>query len=147
MDCWNQRYKFISKWKASGSGVSLIHSNGITISNWQGTFTTYSGEQITFKGRDINKNGKFVVLRTYFTDSSKISWYNGLVCLLDGHFDPQDKSFKCEGYELMWHGVGRIRTDDLQRPRLASYQARQQPQYRKQLSSPIIRYYASLHKL
>ena len=42
-----------------------------------------------------------------------------------------------------WHGVGRIWTGDLQRPRLASYQARQQPQYRKQLSRPIIRYYVS----
>lgn len=87
--------------KASSSGVSLIYSNGITISNWQGTFTTYSGEQITFKGRDINKNGKFVVLRTYFTDSPELLWMNGLVCLMDGFFDSQDKSFKCDGYELM----------------------------------------------
>jgi hypothetical protein len=87
--------------KATGSGTSVIYINGISMSNWQGTFTAYTGEQIAFKGRDVNKNGKFVVLRTYFTDSSKISWYNGLVCLLDGHFDPQDKSFKCEGYELM----------------------------------------------
>ena len=29
--------------------------------------------------------------------------------------------------ELLDHGAGRIRTDDLQRPRLASYQARRQP--------------------
>jgi hypothetical protein len=87
--------------KASGSGISLIHSNGISISNWQGIFTTNSGEQITFKGRDMNKNGKFVVLRTYFTDSPELSWMDGLVCLVDGHFDSQDKSFKCEGYELM----------------------------------------------
>lgn len=87
--------------KASGSGISLIHSNGISISSWQGIFTTYSGEQISFKGRDVNKNGKFVVLRTYFTDSPKLSWMDGLVCLVDGHFDSQDKSFKCEGYELM----------------------------------------------
>ena len=87
--------------KASSSGVSLIYSNGITISNWQGTFTIYSGEQITFKGKDINKNGKFVVLRTYFTDSPELLWMNGLVCLMDGFFDSQDKSFKCDGYELM----------------------------------------------
>jgi len=87
--------------KASGSGISLIHSNGISISNWQGMFTTHNGEQIIFKGRDMNKNGKFVVLRTYFTDSLELSWMNGLVCLLDGHFDSQDKSFKCDGYELM----------------------------------------------
>ncbi len=87
--------------KASGSEFSLIHSNGISISNWQGIFTTNSGQQITFKGRDMNKNGKFVVLRTYFTDSPELSWMDGLVCLVDGHFDSQDKSFKCEGYELM----------------------------------------------
>ncbi len=87
--------------KASGSGISIIHSNGISISNWQGIFTTYSGEQISFKGRDVSKNGKFVVLRTYFTDSSELSWMDGLVCLVDGHFESQDKSFKCEGYELM----------------------------------------------
>ena len=87
--------------KATGSGISLIHSNGISISNWQGIFNTNSGEQISFKGRDMNKNGKFVVLRTYFTDSPKLSWMDGLVCLVDGHFDSQDKSFKCEGYELM----------------------------------------------
>jgi hypothetical protein len=78
-----------------------MHSNGISISSWQGIFTTNSGKQITFKGRDVNKNGKFVVLRTYFTDSAELSWMNGLVCLVDGHFDSQDKSFKCEGYELM----------------------------------------------
>ena len=80
---------------------SLIHSNGISISNWQGIFTASTGEQIRFKGRDMSKNDKFVVLRTYFTDSVELSWMNGLVCLVYGHFDSQDKSFKCEGYELM----------------------------------------------
>jgi hypothetical protein len=87
--------------KASGSGTSLIHSNGISLSSWQGIFTTNSGEQITFKGKDVNKNSKFVVLRTYFTDSAELSWMNGLVCLVDGHFDSLAKTFKCEGYELM----------------------------------------------
>ncbi|HSA72681.1 MAG TPA: hypothetical protein VLD84_01890 [Nitrososphaeraceae archaeon] len=87
--------------KASGSGSSLIHSNGISISSWQGKFTTYSREVIIFKGRDINKNGGFTVLRTYFTDSLELSWINGLVCLLNGEFDSQDKVFRCEGYELM----------------------------------------------
>jgi hypothetical protein len=87
--------------KATGSGTSLIHTNGISISSWQGIFTTYSGERVTFKGRDVNKYGKFVVLRTYFTVSPNLSWMNGLVCLLDGHFDSQDKSFRCKGYELM----------------------------------------------
>ncbi|MGC2431844.1 MAG: hypothetical protein WA393_12475, partial [Nitrososphaeraceae archaeon] len=28
---------------ASGSGTSLIHSNGISISNWQGIFTASTG--------------------------------------------------------------------------------------------------------
>ena len=87
--------------KASGSGASLIHSNGISISSWQGIFTTNGREVIKFKGRDVNKNGKFVVLRTYFIDSLELSWINGLVCLVNGHFDSQDKVFKCEGYELM----------------------------------------------
>ena len=35
-------------------------------------------------------------------------------------------------------GAGRIRTDDLQRPRLASYQARQQPPQQSISNSPII---------
>ena len=101
---WTAEIKGINPFpsgKASGSGISLIHSNGISISNWQGTFTTYSGEQITFKGRDMNKNDKFVVLRTYFTDAPELQWMNGLICLVDGHFDSQNKSFKCDGYELM----------------------------------------------
>lgn len=87
--------------KASGSGSSLIHSNGISISSWQGIFTTHSREVIRFKGRDVNKNCKFIVLRTYFTDSFELSWLNGLVCLVNGDFDSEDKVFKCEGYELM----------------------------------------------
>jgi hypothetical protein len=87
--------------KGSGNGNSLIHSNGISISNWQGVMTTDNGEQISFKGRDVNKNGKFVVLRTYFTELPELSWMNGLVCLLDGQFDSESNSFTCEGYELM----------------------------------------------
>ena len=83
--------------KASGSGSSLIHSNGISISSWQGIFTTHSREVITFKGRDINKNGKFVVLRTYFTDSLELSWINGLVCLVNGDFDSKTKSLNVKG--------------------------------------------------
>ena len=37
--------------KASGSGSSLIHSNGISISNWQGIFTTHSREVTTIQGK------------------------------------------------------------------------------------------------
>jgi hypothetical protein len=40
------------------------------------------GEQIAFKGRDMNKNGKFVVIRTYSTDSKKLRWLNGLVDII-----------------------------------------------------------------
>ena len=101
---WTAEIKGINPFpngKASGSGTSLIHSNGISISSWQGIFITNSGERISFKGRDVNKKDKFVVLRTYFTDSQELSWMNGLVCILDGHFDSQDKLFRCEGYELM----------------------------------------------
>jgi hypothetical protein len=87
--------------KASGSGNSFIYSNGISISNWQGVLTTNRGEQISFKERDVNKKGKFIVLRTYFTDLPELSWMNGLVCLVDGHFDSESNSFRCEGYELM----------------------------------------------
>ena len=87
--------------KGSGRGNSLIHNNGISISNWQGVMTTDKGEQISFKWRDVNKNGNYVVLRTYFTDLPELSWLNGLVCLLDGHFDSKSNSFRCEGYELM----------------------------------------------
>ena len=87
--------------KAVGSGSSMIYSNGISISSWQGKFTTHNREVITFKGRDVNKNGKFIVLRTYFTDSVELSWINGLVCLINGEFDSQDKVFRCEGYEFM----------------------------------------------
>src|SRR5215831_8472780 len=100
---WTAEVKGISPFpsgKGSGSGTSLIHSNGISISNWEGTFTTYDGEPITFKGRDMNKNNKFVVLRTYFTNSLELPWMNGLICLLDGYFDSEYKSFKCNGYEL-----------------------------------------------
>lgn len=87
--------------KGSGSGNSLIYSSGISISNWQGVMTTDKGEHISFKGRDVNKNGKYVVLRTYFTELPELSWINGLVCFLDGHFDPESNLFRCEGYELM----------------------------------------------
>jgi hypothetical protein len=79
----------------------MIHSNGISISRWQGKFTTRNREVITFNGRDVNKNGEFIVLRTYFTDSLELSWINGLVCLVKGEFDSQEKVFRCEGYEFM----------------------------------------------
>jgi hypothetical protein len=71
----------------------------------EGVFTTNNdddGEQIAFKGRDMNKNGKFVVIRTYSTDSKKLGWINGLVCLLEGTFNKNDNEFKSIGYEWIY---------------------------------------------
>ena len=88
---------------ANGSGRSYIHGNsGITISHWEGIFNTEDKqEQATFKGRDVNKNGKFVVLRTYFTQSEALGWMNGLVCILRGEFETSVGVFKSTGYELI----------------------------------------------
>ena len=83
---WNgdiKGYNSFPSGLATGSGRSYIHNNGsITISHWEGIFDTESKEQLTFKGRDMNKNGKFVVLRTFFTNSKALGWINGLVCIL-----------------------------------------------------------------
>jgi hypothetical protein len=89
--------------RATGSGRSYIHNNGITISHWQGELTTEDQEEqkLTFKGRDVNKNGKFVVLRSYFTESEILGWINGLVCILSGEFEPSAGLFKSTGYELI----------------------------------------------
>lgn len=87
--------------RAAGSGRSFIHDNGIAISQWEGIFNA-DDEQLTFKGRDMNKNGKFVVLRTYFTNSEALGWMNGLGCILSGEFETSIGGFKCTGYELMF---------------------------------------------
>jgi hypothetical protein len=87
-----------------GSGRSFIHdNNGIIISHWQGEFRTEGKEEeyMIFKGRDVNKNGKFVVLRTYFTKSETLWWVNGLVCILIGKAETSTGVFKSTGYELM----------------------------------------------
>jgi len=87
--------------RAVGSGRSFVHDNGITISHWQGEFQTENKKQdVIFKGRDVNKNGKFVVLRTYFTKSETLAWMNGLVCILSGQFETTAGVFKGTGYEL-----------------------------------------------
>ena len=56
---------------------------------------------MTFKGRDVNKHGKFVVLRTYFTKSQTLGLMNGLVCILSGKFEASTAVFKSTGYELI----------------------------------------------
>jgi hypothetical protein len=82
-----------------GPGNSVQGRNGVTISHWQGVFTTSEGLELMFKGRDMSKNNKFVVLRTYFTNSDKLTWMNGLICVLEGEFNPNTREFKSIGYE------------------------------------------------
>ena len=92
-----------------GSGISYIHSNGVSISRWQGTFIPVNSENnngstttITFKGRDTNANNKFVVLRTFFSnDVEEFRWLDGLICIAEGMFDLTDSCFKSSGYEWM----------------------------------------------
>jgi hypothetical protein len=86
---------------ARGQGNSKIFKNGISISNWHGIFTTAKGQDISFIGKDVSKNGKFYVLRTFFTDDEDLAWMNGLVCIMDGKHDLQSNSFTCSGYKLM----------------------------------------------
>jgi hypothetical protein len=92
--------------KVSGSGPSFIHENGVTISHWQGVFTLEEdenkGEALRFKGLDTSKHGKFIVVRTYFTDSERLQWMNGLVCMLHGEFDVGNNCFRSVGYEWMY---------------------------------------------
>jgi hypothetical protein len=83
-----------------GSGFSFVHNNGVSISHWQGTFATKDNNIIIpFKGRDINKNGRFIVLRTFFSNSYEFLWMDGLVCIAEGKFDSIEKCFISSGYE------------------------------------------------
>lgn len=86
---------------AKGHGNSMTFKNGITISNWQGILTTDKGTKISFVGKDTSKNGKFYVLRTWFTDDKELQRINGLVCLFEGRQDVQSNSFVCSGYKLV----------------------------------------------
>jgi|SRR3954453_16461453 hypothetical protein len=87
------------------SGLSFVHSNGILISHWQGTFTPANKSSnntttITIKGRDTNTNNRFIVLRTFFSkDIDEFRWLDGLVCIAEGKFDLKDDCFKSTGYE------------------------------------------------
>ena len=87
--------------KKVGSGQSVRGKNGVTISHWQGIFTTTGGDELSFKGRDMSKNNKFVVLRTYFTNSDNLKWMNGLICILEGEFRPDSNEFRSVGYEWL----------------------------------------------
>ena len=80
--------------KKVGSGTSVQSKNGVTISHWEGNFTTSDGLALSFKGRDMSKNNKFVVLRTYFTNSDNLNWMNGLICILEGEFTPEATNSK-----------------------------------------------------
>jgi hypothetical protein len=95
-------YNSFPSGRAVGSGRSFVHNNGITISHWQGEFKTGGKEEqvLIFKGRDMNKNGKFVVLRTYFTKSQTLQWINGLICIVRGQFETSTGIFESTGYEL-----------------------------------------------
>jgi len=84
-----------------GLGNSTIFRNGISISNWQGTFTTKKGQEITFIGKDTSKGGRNYIIRTYFTNDKELKKLDGLVCLLDGGYDSQSNSYICSGYKLM----------------------------------------------
>jgi len=102
---WNgivKGYNGFPDGKNVASGNSFEGKNRVIISNWEGVFTTNEGEQVTFKGRDMNKMGKIVVLRTYSTDSKKLSWINRLVCLLEGTFNKNEKEFRSIGYEWIF---------------------------------------------
>jgi hypothetical protein len=87
--------------KKVGSGTSVQSKNGVTVSHWEGIFTTSDGLELSFKGRDMSKNNKFVVLRTYFTNSDNLNWMNGLICILEGEFTPEANEFKSVGYEWL----------------------------------------------
>jgi len=83
--------------KKVGSGKSVQGKNGVTISHWQGIFTTTDGDKLSFSGRDMSKNNKFIVLRTYFTNSDNLKWMNGLICILEGEFRPDSNEFRSIG--------------------------------------------------
>ena len=84
-----------------GHGRSVIFENGVSISNWQGILTIENGQEISFVGKDTSKNGKYYVLRTYFTHNEELKDLDGMVCFLDGVFDSKNKSYTCSGYRLI----------------------------------------------
>jgi hypothetical protein len=55
-------------------------------------FDYRNGQEISFIGKDTSKNGKYYVIRTYFTHYNELSDLNGMICFLDGLFDSKNKS-------------------------------------------------------
>lgn len=49
--------------------------------------------QITFIRKDMNKAGKFYVLRTFFTNNKDLERLNDLMWILDGKHDEKNNSF------------------------------------------------------
>ena len=101
---WTGKIKGIDSFpngNLDGQGRSIIFENGISISNWQGILTTENGQEIAFIGRDTSKNGKYYVIRTYFTHDKEIKDLDGMVCFLDGVFDSKNKCYTCSGYRLI----------------------------------------------
>ena len=101
---WTGKIKGIGSFpngNLDGHGRSVIFENGISISNWQGILTIENGQEISFVGKDTNKNGKYYVLRTYFTHNEELKDLDGMVCFLDGVFDSKNKSYTCSGYRLI----------------------------------------------
>ncbi len=50
----------------------------------------------------MNKNNKFVVIRTHFTNSDKLTWMNGLLCVWKGNLNQLPVNLKVlvmNGYE------------------------------------------------
>jgi hypothetical protein len=95
-------YLFFPNGVTQGSGHSITYSNGIKISNWKGKFTTESGDNISFIGKDVSRGSKFFVLRTFFTDVPKLKKeMDGLICYLDGNFNAENNTFVCNGYEMV----------------------------------------------
>jgi hypothetical protein len=101
---WTGKVKGIDSFPngtVEGHGKSIIFANGVSISNWQGILTIENGQEISFIGKDTSKNGKYYVLRTYFTHYNELSDLNGMICFLDGQFDSKNKSYTSSGYRLI----------------------------------------------
>jgi hypothetical protein len=48
-------FKSFTSGTAKGQGNSKIFENGVSISNWHGTFTSEKSHEISFKEKDVSK--------------------------------------------------------------------------------------------